>query len=299
MTKPTLLVLAAGMGSRYGGLKQIDAVGPNGETIIDYSVYDALRAGFGKLVFVIRHDIEKPFKETIGARFEKRMPVEYVFQELDQLPPGFSVPPNRKKPWGTGQAILMAENAIHEPFAAINADDFYGANSFRILAEQLRSGSMDYVMVGFILRNTLSEHGTVARGACRVGTDGFLQSVTELTGVEKDGDGAKYTDAAGIIHRLSGREPVSMNMWGFTPVLFGHLGGQFAGFLKEHGQEEKSEFYIPAALNELVIAKRERVKVLRTPDSWFGVTYREDRPFVIEGIRRLVVRGDYPEKLWP
>jgi UTP-glucose-1-phosphate uridylyltransferase len=299
MTKPTLLVLAAGMGSRYGGLKQIDAVGPNGETIIDYSVYDALRAGFGKLVFVIRHDIEKPFKETIGARFEKRMPVEYVFQELDQLPPGFSVPPDRKKPWGTGQAILMAENAIHEPFAAINADDFYGANSFRILAEQLRSGSMDYVMVGFILRNTLSEHGTVARGACRVGTDGFLQSVTELTGVEKDGDGAKYTDAAGIIHRLSGREPVSMNMWGFTPALFGHLGGQFAGFLKEHGQEEKSEFYIPAALNELVIAKRERVKVLRTPDSWFGVTYREDRPFVIEGIRRLIVRGDYPEKLWP
>jgi dTDP-glucose pyrophosphorylase len=168
-TKPTLLVLAAGMGSRYGGLKQIDPVGPNGETIIDYSIYDALRAGFGKLVFVIRRDIERPFKETVGARFEQRIPVEYVFQELDKLPPGFSVPPNRKKPWGTGQAILMAADVIREPFAAINADDFYGANSFRVLAEHLRSGAGDCAMVGFTLRNTLSEFGSVARGVCRRG----------------------------------------------------------------------------------------------------------------------------------
>jgi NDP-sugar pyrophosphorylase family protein len=298
MTKPTLLVLAAGMGSRYGGLKQIDPVGPGGETIIDYSIYDALRAGFGKLVFVIRRDIEAPFRQTIGARFEKKIPVEYVFQELDSLPPGFSVPPNRTKPWGTGQAILMADDVIHEPFAAINADDFYSANSFRALAKHLRSDSADYAMVGFILRNTLSEHGSVARGACSVGVDEFLQSVTEITKIEKDGNGAKYTDAAGITHRLGGDETVSMNMWGFTPTLFGHLRGQFAGFLKKNGREEKSEFYIPVAVNELIAAKRERVKVLPTPDSWFGVTYREDRPRVIESIRDLIARGDYPKKLW-
>jgi UTP-glucose-1-phosphate uridylyltransferase len=297
--KPTLLVLAAGMGSRYGGLKQIDLVGPNGETIIDYSIYDALRAGFGKLVFVIRRDIEKPFKETIGARFERKIPVEYVFQELDQLPPGFSVPPSRKKPWGTGQAILMATDVVHEPFAAINADDFYGANSFRVLAEHLQSGGTDYAMVGFVLRNTLSEFGSVTRGVCRANGENFLENVTEIVGIEKNGNSVKYADTAGIIHDLGGNEPVSMNLWGFTPTLFGHLRAQFAGFLKKHGREEKSEFYIPAAVNELIIAKRERVKVLRTPDSWFGVTYREDRPFVIEGIRRLVSRGDYPEKLWP
>ncbi|HEY4983540.1 MAG TPA: sugar phosphate nucleotidyltransferase, partial [Verrucomicrobiae bacterium] len=227
MNKPTLLVLAAGMGSRYGGLKQIDPVGPDRETIIDYSIYDALRAGFGKLVFVIRRDIEAPFKQIIGARFEKRMAVEYVFQELDKLPPGFSVPPGRTKPWGTTQAILMAADVIHEPFAAINADDFYGAASFRVLAEHLRSGSADYAMVGFILRNTLSEFGSVARGACRVGADGYLQGIAELTKIEKDGNGAKYTDAAGILHRLGGNETVSMNMWGFTPALFAQLREEF------------------------------------------------------------------------
>jgi UTP-glucose-1-phosphate uridylyltransferase len=298
MTKPTLIILAAGMGSRYGGLKQIDPVGPGGETIIDYSIYDALRAGFGKLVFVIRRDIETPFKKNIGARFGKKISVEYVFQELDSLPPGFSIPPNRTRPWGTGQAILVAADVIREPFAAINADDFYGANSFRALAEFLRSGGADYAMVGFILRNTLSEYGAVARGVCRVSADGFLQSVTEITKIEKDGDGAKYTDAEGITQQLGGNETVSMNMWGFTPTLFGHLRGQFAAFLEKHGREEKSEFYIPAAVNELIAAKCERVKILPTSDSWFGVTYREDRPRVIECIRNLIARGDYPEKLW-
>jgi hypothetical protein len=298
MTKPTLLVLAAGMGSRYGGLKQIDPVGPNGETIIDYSVFDAMRAGFGKLVFVIRRDIEAAFREAIGARFEKRLPVEYVFQELDKLPPGFTVPPNRKKPWGTGQAILMAGDVIHEPFAAINADDFYGAVSFRVLAEHLRSGTPDYAMVGFVLRNTLSEFGSVARGACHVGPDGYLQGVTELTKIEKDGAGAKYTDASGAIQRLSGDEPVSMNMWGFTQTLFPHLQEQLIEFLKRHAQEEKSELYIPSVVNELVKARQERCKVLRTTDSWFGVTYREDRPFVVEGIRALIALGDYPQSLW-
>jgi UTP-glucose-1-phosphate uridylyltransferase len=298
MIKPTLLVLAAGMGSRYGGLKQIDPVGPAGETIIDYSIFDAVRAGFGKLVFVIRHDIESAFREAIGARFEKRLPVEYVFQELDKLPSGFSVPPNRKKPWGTGQAILMAADVIREPFAAINADDFYGAASFHVLAEHLRSGSADYAMVGFVLRNTLSEFGSVARGACQVGPDGYLQTVTELTKIEKDGVGAKYIDSVGAMQRLSGDEPVSMNMWGFTPSLFPHLQEQLIQFLKQHGQEEKSELYIPSVVNELVRARQERCKVLRTTDSWFGVTYREDRPFVVEGIQKLIARGDYPKALW-
>lgn len=298
MNKPTLLVLAAGMGSRYGGLKQIDPVGPDRETIIDYSIYDALRAGFGKLVFVIRHDIEAPFKQIIGARFEKRMAVEYVFQELDKLPPGFSVPPGRTKPWGTTQAILMAADVIHEPFAAINADDFYGAASFRVLAEHLRSGSADYAMVGFILRNTLSEFGSVARGACRVGADGYLQGIAELTKIEKDGNGAKYTDAAGILHRLGGNETVSMNMWGFTPALFAQLREEFIAFLQKSGKDEKTECYIPLIVNNLTSTGRARCKVLRTTDAWFGVTYREDRPRVIESVRTLITRGEYPEKLW-
>jgi UTP-glucose-1-phosphate uridylyltransferase len=247
---------------------------------------------------VIRHDIESVFREVIGARFEKRLAVEYVFQELDKLPAGFSVPPNRKKPWGTGQAILMAAEVIREPFAAINADDFYGANSFRALAGHLCSGGSDYAMVGFVLRNTLSEFGSVARGECGVGPAGYLQSVTELTRIEKDGTGAKYTDAAGVTRRLSGDEPVSMNMWGFTPSLFGHLREQFARFLEEHGHEEKAELYIPSVVNQLVSEQRERCRVLRTADSWFGVTYREDRPLVVDGIRALIARGDYPQKLW-
>ena len=298
MIKPTLLVMAAGIGSRYGGLKQIDPVGPGGETIIDYSVYDALRAGFGKLVFVIRHDIEEPFKQSIGARLEKQMPVEYVFQELDKLPPGFSVPPNRKKPWGSGQAILMAADVIHEPFAAINADDFYGANSFRVLAEHLRGDNPDCAMVGFILKNTLSEFGSVARGVCGMAADGFLEGVTELTKIEKDGAAAKYTDAAGHVQPLTGGETVSMNMWGLTPTIFGHLRRELVEFLEKHGRDKKTEFYIPVVMNTLVRDGRERCKVLRTTDSWFGVTYREDRPFVIEGVRRLIARGDYPEKLF-
>jgi dTDP-glucose pyrophosphorylase len=296
--KPTLLILAAGMGSRYGGLKQIDPVGPNGETIIDYSIYDALRSGFGKLVFVIRRDIEQPFREIVGARFEKHAAVEYVFQQLDDLPPGFSVPAGRQKPWGTGQAILAAADTIHEPFAVINADDFYGANSFHQLAERLQTGGPDYAMVGFVLRNTLSEFGSVARGVCRMTGDGHLQSVTEVIGIQMDGADAKYTDTAKNVHQLAGDTVVSMNLWGFSPTLFGHLRTQFVEFLQQHGREEKSEFYIPVVVNTLVETGRERCKVLRSPDSWFGVTYREDRPRVVESIRRLIARGDYPEKLW-
>ncbi|HVU28270.1 MAG TPA: sugar phosphate nucleotidyltransferase [Verrucomicrobiae bacterium] len=298
MKKSTLLILAAGFGSRYGGLKQTDPVGPNGETIMDYSIHDAIQAGFDKLVFVIRRDIEKSFRTTIGAHYEKRIAVEYVFQELNHLPSGCSVPPNRKKPWGTGHAILMGAEVITSPFAVINADDFYGACSFNVLAEHLRAGTPDYAMVGFILNNTLSEFGSVARGICKVGAEGFLEGITEVTGIEKEGALAKYTDAAGLPHRLDGGEIVSMNMWGFTPTIFRHLQTGFTKFLKQHGLEEKSEFYIPSVVNSLIGTGQEKIKVLRSSDPWFGVTYREDRPRVVESIRRLIACGDYPEILW-
>jgi hypothetical protein len=298
MTKPTLLVLAAGMGSRYGGLKQIDPVGPSGETIIDYSIFDAMRAGFGKLVFVIRHDIEQQFREIVGVRFEKRIAVEYVFQELDKLPPGHSLPAGRTKPWGTTHAILMAENVIQEPFAAINADDFYGQNAYKVLAQHLTSGSQDYAMVGFILKNTLSDFGSVARGVSRVDANNYLTSIVEMMKIERDGAGAKNTDAGGAVTKLSGDEAVSMNFWGFTPAIFPQIRLKFEEFLKKSGAEQKSECYIPATVGELVTSGRAKVKVLRSPDSWFGVTYREDRPQVVESIRKLIAQGLYPAKLW-
>ena len=298
MTTPSLLVLAAGMGSRYGGLKQIDPVGPAGQTIIDYSIYDALRAGFAKLVFVIRRDLEQPFRELVGQRFEQRVPVHYVFQELGDLPPGFAPPPNRLKPWGTTHALLAAQSAIQEPFVAINADDFYGAQSFRLLAEHLSSGSADYAMAGFILRQTLSDFGGVARGVCEVSPDGCLKSIVELTRIERDGAGAKNTDPAGRVTKLTGEEAVSMNFWGFTPAVFPALRARFAAFLERSGRDEKAECYIPSAVNELVVSGQARVQVLRTGAPWFGVTYREDRPRVVESIRQLVARGAYPERLW-
>jgi nucleotidyltransferase-like protein len=290
--------MAAGMGSRYGGLKQIDPVGPSGETIIDYSIYDALRAGFGKLVFVIRGDIEQAFKETVGARFEKRVPVEYVFQELNKLPAGFTVPEGRTKPWGTTQAVLMAADVIREPFAVINADDFYGAESYRVLAQHLQSEPAEYAMVGFILRNTLSDFGSVARGVCRVNAEGCLATVEELTSIERDGDHARNTDPTGKVTNLTGDEAVSMNMWGFTPEVFGQIRELFHRFLERSGKELKTESYIPTAVNELVAAGEARVKVLRSSDSWFGVTYREDRPRVVDSIGRLIAAGRYPAQLW-
>jgi dTDP-glucose pyrophosphorylase len=297
-TSPTLLILAAGMGSRYGGLKQIDPVGPNGETIIDYSIYDALRAGFGKLVFVIREEIEQPFKEIVGRRFEERIAVEYVLQELEMLPAGFSVPAGRTKPWGTTQAILLAVGVIDGPFAVINADDFYGAEGYRLLAQHLQSGAEEYAMAGFVLSNTLSEFGTVARGVCRVSSDGYLESVEEMTKIERDGTHAKNTEENGATTRLEGDEAVSMNFWGFTPRIFPQLDEHFKRFLEQHGTEQKSECYIPRVVNDLVVAGEARVKVLRTQDSWFGVTYREDRPHVVENINRLIKGGAYPERLW-
>ena len=296
MQQPTLLVLAAGLGSRYGGLKQIDPVGPTGETIIDYSIYDARRAGFGKVVFVIRHDIEQTFREVVGNKFAARLPVEYAFQELADLPAPFTVPPGRTKPWGTGHAILAAEAVIHEPFAMINADDFYGAATFRVLADYLRHVPTDspaYAMVGFTLRKTLSAHGTVARGVCQVDPTGQLQQIVELLKIAPAGTGARDGDRG-----LTGDEPVSMNFWGFTPTLFGQLRASLRQFLAAHGQEEKSELLIPMVIGDLVNRGHATCQVLRTTASWFGVTYREDRPIVIENVRKLVAAGEYPAQLW-
>jgi len=290
------------MGSRYGGLKQIDPVGPSGETIMDYSIFDALRAGFGKVVFIIRKDIEAAFRESIGARFEKHVAVDYVFQELDKLPAGFTPPAGRTKPWGTTQAVMMAAGAIHEPFAVINADDFYGAESYRVLAAHLQSGTSDdaksYAMVGFILSKTLSDFGSVARGVCQVGDSGELTGVLELTSIVRDGAGAKNTAPDGQITPLTGDELVSMNMWGFTPRVFRQLAAQFEQFLKQSGAELKSECYLPSTVNALVAAGEARVKVLSSADAWFGVTYREDRPSVVASIGKLIEQGLYPESLW-
>lgn len=300
--KPTLLVLAAGIGSRYGGLKQIDPIGPGGATIIDYSIYDAVRAGFGKVVFVIRHGIEMEFKSAFGQKFKSKIPVEYAYQELNMLPPGFSVPPSRKKPWGTGHALLAARDLINEPFAVINADDFYGASTYKVLANFLRKAQnlegAEYGMVGFVLRNTLSEFGSVSRGICRSDAEGYLQHIVELTKIEKAGNQAKYTDEAGKTHSLSGDEIVSMNIWGFTPSIFNHFQPLFIEFLQQHSQEEKSEFFIPTQVNTLISQNQARVKVLSSRDSWFGVTYQEDRPQVIRNIQTLIEQGIYPDQLW-
>jgi dTDP-glucose pyrophosphorylase len=297
---PALVILAAGMGSRYGGLKQTDPVGPGGETIMDFSVYDALRAGFGKVVLVIRKEMEPAFRETIVARFEKRIAVDYVFQSLDNLPEGFAIPAGRTKPWGTAHAVLMAASAVHEPFAVINADDFYRAAGYRALARHFESGTDDYALVGFQLRNTLSDFGAVARGVCRVSGGDYLEGVLELTKIERDGARATNTDAAGQVTSLTGDETVSMNMWGFTPRVFAQLREHFRRFLELHGAEAEAEaeFYIPKVVNDLVESGKARVKVLHTSDAWFGVTYREDRARVRESIGQLIRAGLYPERLW-
>lgn len=297
MASPTLLVLAAGMGSRYGGLKQLDPVGPDGESIMDYSIFDARRAGFGKVVFVIRKSIEQPFKEKIGTRYEKRVPVEYVFQEIGKLIPGLAPPPGRTKPWGTTHAILMAADTIHEPFAVINADDFYGAGSFRVLVQHLQSGTPDDALVGFVLRNTLSEFGAVARGVCHVSDDGYLKDVEELKTIARQG--TRITNIqAGQETVLSGGELVSMNMWGFTPRIFPQLCKYFKRFLKSYGEDLNAECYIPATVNSLIQDGQTRVRVLCSDDTWFGVTYREDRPLVVQSIGRLIEQGAYPRRLW-
>lgn len=303
MTKPTLLVLAAGMGSRYGGLKQIDPIGPNGEIIIDYSIFDAIRAGFGKVVFIIRRDIEKDFKECVGNRFKGIIDVEYVFQETNKLPAGFIVPEGRKKPWGTGHAILMAKEVIKEPFAVINADDFYGRSGFESMAKYLmkaadKNGVADWSMVGYVLNNTLSENGSVSRGVCKLNDDSQLLEVVERTTIEKRPNGAVVLDDPEIPIVLTGEEYVSMNLWGFTPSFFNALEQGFKRFLDRRGKELKSEYYIAIPVTEMLQAKKATVKVLPTKDSWFGITYPEDKPTVVESVRALIKRGQYPEKLF-
>lgn len=295
----TLVVLAAGIGSRYGGLKQIEAVGPHGAIVIEYSVFDAIRAGFDRVVCVIRRDIEKDFRSLIAARFETRIDVEYVFQEMDDLPPGFSAG-DRRKPWGTGHAVLAARSAVPALFAVINADDFYGRRSFAALGTFLRGvdpQATDYSMVGFTLRNTLSEHGTVARGLCDIDSQGWLHSVVECTKIEKDGRGARLADDADA-RRLTGDETVSMNMWGFTPRLFAQLQKAFPTFLRQCGHDPKAEFFLPTVVDALIRANEARVNVLQTPEHWFGVTYPQDKAVVAAGIGELVRQGVYPEKLW-
>jgi hypothetical protein len=299
--KPTLLILAAGMGSRYGGLKQMDPVGPNGEIIIDYSIYDAIRAGFGKLVFVIRHHFEDAFKEKIGSKFDGLVDVEYAFQELDTGLNGFRLPPDREKPWGTGHAILVGKDVIDEPFAVINADDYYGIDSFKIMADFLSGADVspqNYAMVGFMLRNTLSEYGTVARGVCQCDENLFLKNVTERIGIEKVGQGARFPDENGEVQELAGDEIVSMNLWGFHPHFFDHLKTGFDVFLNEQGDQLKSEYFITIPVSGLVENKQAQVKVLPTHDSWFGVTYKEDKPIAQRSIRKLIEAGTYPNKLW-
>lgn len=298
--KPTLLILAAGMGSRYGGLKQLDGIGPCGETIMDYSVFDAKRAGFGKIVFVIRHHFQEEFLERIVKRYTNHIDVEVVYQEIENVPSGCSFNTERTKPWGTNHAVLMGKEAINTPFAVINADDFYGRESYQILADFLQSdeGKKNrYCMVGYHVGNTLSESGTVSRGVCSVDKNNFLTSIVECGKIERvEGEisypkGEKYE----ILHEET---PVSMNMWGFTPDYFDYSEEAFRTFLAQRGQELTSEFYIPTMINDLIVAGKISCEVLRTPAKWFGVTYAEDKAQVVAKINKLIAEGCYPKQLW-
>jgi len=299
--KPTLFVLAAGMGSRYGGLKQLDGLGPNGETIMDYSVYDAIRAGFGKIVFVIRQSFEDDFRNIVLKKYEGLVAVEVVFQEISDVPEGFSYNPERTKPWGTNHAVLMGKEVIKEPFAVINADDFYGKESFEVMAEYLRGvegKKGEYAMLGYRVGNTLSESGSVARGVCEVDEQGNLTNVVERTSIVRKGDKIVFTDENGNDVELEENTPVSMNFWGLTPDYFTYSEEMFKAFLKEHGNELKSEFFIPLVINDLIVEGKATCKVLDTPAKWFGVTYAADRPEVVAKIRKLIDEGIYPEALY-
>ncbi|HJD92367.1 MULTISPECIES: nucleotidyltransferase [Bacteroides] len=299
--KPTLFVLAAGMGSRYGGLKQLDGLGPNGETIMDYSIYDAIRGGFGKVVFVIRKDFEADFRNIVLKKYENHIPVEVVFQDLNSLPNGFSCPAERTKPWGTNHAVLMGKNVIHEPFAVINADDFYGRDSFAVLGKALSEmggKENDYCMVGYRVGNTLSESGTVARGVCETNEEGFLTSVVERTAIERIDGKVSFKDENGEMVTIADNTPVSMNMWGFTPDYFTHSEDFFVDFLEKNMENLKAEYFIPLAVNRLINENTARVKVLDTTSKWFGVTYAADRQGVVDKIQALIDAGDYPNKLF-
>lgn len=299
MNKTTLVIMAAGMGSRFGGVKQLEPVGPSGEIILDYSVYDAIRAGFQKVVFIIRKEIEKDFKEVIGNRLEKQIEVEYVLQDIDKLPEGFTKPEGRTKPWGTGQAILSCLGVVKEPFAVINADDYYGKEAFRIVNQFLQNPTdcgkkYHFCMAGFELGNTLSENGAVTRGVCQVSRYGILEGIEETHEIVKKG-----TVAATPIKTLPFEQPVSMNMWGFTPDFLEILEGSFCDFLRTiEGNELKAEFLLPMVVDGLIQSGQAQVDVLKTPDRWFGVTYREDKDYVVESFKKLVSEGIYPSKLF-
>lgn len=300
--KPTLFVLAAGMGSRYGGLKQLDGLGPNGETIMDYSIFDAIRGGFGKIVFVIRKDFEKDFREKILSKYENHIPVELVFQSVDKLPAGFTCPEGRVKPWGTNHAVLMGKEVINEPFAVINADDFYGRDSFAVLGRwlsELPEGAKNrYCMVGFRVGNTLSESGTVARGICSTNDEGCLTTVVERTEIMRVDGKVCYKDEQGAWVAVDDNTPVSMNMWGFTPDYFKYSEDYFIDFLKNNHDNLKAEYFIPLMVNKLINEGTATVKVLDTTSKWFGVTYAADRQGVVDKIQSLVDAGEYPSKLF-
>jgi NDP-sugar pyrophosphorylase family protein len=304
VSQPTLIVMAAGIGSRYGGLKQVDPIGPGGEMVIDYSVFDALRAGFDRVVFVIRRDIEEIFREKVGRKVEQRVETVYVFQDLDNVPGGFRVPEERKKPWGTGHAVLACREVVDRPCAVLNADDFYGAGAFQALADFLRgardqAGVYDYAMVGYALRNALSDYGSVARGICRVAPDGSLIEVQERTRVEKSGEDIHYTENGTDWVIIPPDSLASMNMWGFTPSIFAELAARFPVFLqKQAGNILNAEFFLPTVVNELLEEGKARVRVLPTAEKWFGITNPEDRPQVVRAVREMVERGRYPADLW-
>ena len=301
--KPTLFVLAAGMGSRYGGLKQLDGLGPNGETIMDYSIFDAIRGGFGKLVFVIRESFEKDFREKIISKYENHIPVEVVFQDLNNLPEGFTCPEGREKPWGTNHAVLMGKDVIKEPFAVINADDFYGRDSFAVLGKaltEMTGKKNDYCMVGYRVGNTLSESGSVARGVCETNAEGYLTGVVERTAIERiDGD-IQFIDENGKKVVLEENTPVSMNMWGFTASVLKEIDARFAAFLDRELPKNpiKCEYFLPFVVDELLKEGKADVTVLKSIDRWYGVTYKEDKETVVNAIKGLKEAGFYPEKLW-
>ena len=298
--KPTLLILAAGMGSRFGGLKQVEPVGPNGEAIIDYTVYDAVKAGFGKVVFVIRENFADEFKERFGSKLQDIIKVEYVYQELDNLPHGYVLPENREKPWGTAHAILVARDVIQEPFCALNADDYYGYNAQKVMVDFLTQSTdpAEFAMVGYKLSNTLSEHGSVSRGVCQVDENNFLQKIEERTKIFKTDGQILSVEPDGTEQQLSGNESVSMNMWGMKPLIFNILAEKFIDFLNLHINELKSELFIPTVIFEMIKENQAKVKVLKADSLWFGVTYKEDKPHVVEKLRKLINDGHYPEKLY-
>jgi dTDP-glucose pyrophosphorylase len=298
--KPTLLVLAAGMGTRYGGNKQLDEVGPSGETIIDYSIYDAIRAGFGKIVFVIRRDIEQQVRERFVDRLHGKIDIDYVFQEITNLPEGVKVAPDRSKPWGTSHAILVTKEKIKEPFGVINADDYYGVESFKILRDFLVNDKnpVNYCIVGYKLGNTLSEHGHVNRGVCQAGEDGFLLDIVETRQIEKTKEGAVAPGPDGKTLHFTGNEIVSMNLWGFKPSCYDFLGKEFRNFIDKLGMDLKSELDIPTSVDKFVKNGEITIQILMSNERWFGVTYREDKPFVVENIKKMIRKGIYPARIY-